>query len=136
MAGANLTLLGAAALKRQLRRSKKEYDRALGKALHREAMIIFAESQELVPVDESILKGSGVVTRVKYDETGDAYVEVGYGTKYALPVHEMPDTTNWTKPGTGAKYLSRPFEKRMIGWKRRVAMNTRKYVLKGRLGFK
>ena len=28
--------------------------------------------------------------------------------EYALKVHEMPEDTNWNKPGTGPKFLERP----------------------------
>jgi hypothetical protein len=129
MAAASLTLLGAKALERTLTQLGSDYEKALGQALSIEANEIFAESQDLVPVRESILQGSGVVSKPKKDSRG-VYVLVGYGTKYALPVHEMPDSTNWTKPGTGSKYLQRPFEKRLPGWKKRVAMNTRKIALR------
>lgn len=28
--------------------------------------------------------------------------------EYAVYVHEMPETTNWNKPGTGPKFMQRP----------------------------
>ena len=36
---------------------------------------------------------------------GEISVEVGFNTDYAATVHEMPETTQWSTPGTGPKYL-------------------------------
>lgn len=36
-------------------------------------------------------------------------LEVGFDTEYAPMVHEWPSTINWTTPGTGNKYLERPY---------------------------
>jgi len=136
MAAVNLTLLGASALQRTLTRMQRDHSRALGKALQVEAHAIMEESLHIVPVAQGsgILHKSGVVAPTKYDGSGDPYVDLGYGTKYALPVHEMPESNNFTKPGTGPKYLSRPFEQRMKGWKRRIAANTKRFALASATG--
>ena len=34
-------------------------------------------------------------------------VRIGYTAKYAPYVHEMPDSTNWTKASSGPKFLER-----------------------------
>ena len=38
--------------------------------------------------------------------------EVGFSAPYALIVHEMGPGTNWSTPGTGAKFLESPFAER------------------------
>lgn len=40
----------------------------------------------------------------------DISIEVGFAADYAAKVHEMPDTNNFTEPGSGPKYL----EKKLI----------------------
>ncbi len=47
-------------------------------------------------------KGSGVEVEVGFD---------GRSAPYALWVHEMPDSTNWSEPGTGNKFLEKPFNR-------------------------
>ncbi len=47
-------------------------------------------------------KGSGVEVKVGFD---------GRSAPYALWVHEMPDSTNWSEPGTGNKFLEKPFNR-------------------------
>ena len=55
---------------------------------------------------------------------------MGYYTRYAIYVHEMVGAAiNWSTPGTGAKFLQRPFEKRLKGMKKRM-----KRVILKRLG--
>ena len=130
MVAANLTLLGAKALQVSLARMRRDYNKALGMALTSEAWDIMNVALELVPKKKSILEGTGTVADVKKDSAGDPYVELGFGTKYALPVHEMPESNNFTTPGTGPKYLERPFNAQMKGWKKRVAMNTRFHALR------
>lgn len=44
---------------------------------------------------------------------GGLQVRVGYDGRsapYALFVHEMTGQVNWSEPGTGAKFLERPFD--------------------------
>jgi len=35
---------------------------------------------------------------------------MGYYADYAIYVHEMPETNNFSTPGTGPKYLTGPLE--------------------------
>lgn len=75
---------------------------------------LFAESQMLTPEstpDGGRLRASGYV-----DHGTPGSVEVGYTAPYAYYVHEMGKTVyperapiHWTTPGTGAKYLERPW---------------------------
>jgi len=63
-----------------------------------------------VPIDTGKLRASRFIDPKKQAETGDPYVELGYGTKYAAAVHEMMDSIagnpiNWSRPGSGPKFL-------------------------------
>lgn len=75
---------------------------------------IFRISQELVPVDTSLLKTSGTWRPAEGRFTKDVGVTyvVGYGILhpvfYAVYVHEMTHLHH--EPPTGAKYLSRAVE--------------------------
>lgn len=84
--------------------------KACAQALNEEGQLIFAESQDRVPVHFGTLQDSGVLdtARVIGD---DIVVEMGYGgaaSEYALIVHEMPESNNFTTVGTGPKYLEIP----------------------------
>ena len=50
---------------------------------------------------------------------GIVSVEVGFNTDYAATVHEMPESTLWSTPGTGPKYL----ESKLIRNKEKYAKN-------------
>jgi hypothetical protein len=142
MAGFGLALFGARVAKSRIMGLEGAYKRALGKALMREAVELLKESKVEVPEKHRNLRNSGTRGKLKNDGMGNLFVEVGYGTKYALAVHELGEpgtkhagkTINWSKKGSGAKYLQGPFERRLKGWKRRVMANTRKIVVMQRLG--
>jgi len=74
---------------------------------------VFNESQDIVPVDTGALMNSGNVSLP--DPAADPIsVTIGYGNvavDYALAVHENLNAhVKWTRPGSGPKYLERPFE--------------------------
>jgi hypothetical protein len=136
MAGIGLASLGISGIKGTQKLIKSEvekYKRALGKALLVEGNEIMSASKQIVPHKTGTLQRSGVVRMAKVSMFGEMYVEVGYGTKYALPVHEGPQRV-WSKPGKTNKYLKIPYDKRLFGWEKRVALNTQKYVKAARAG--
>ena len=59
-------------------------------------------------------------------ERGEISVEVGFNTDYAAVVHEMPDTTQWSTPGTGPKYLESKLIKNKEKYMKNVADNIKK----------
>jgi hypothetical protein len=81
-------------------------------ALFDEANKIMNASVRITPMDTGNLRRSAFVAKPK--ETGsDITIELGYGgfaEAYALAVHEMPRSNNFQEPGTGPKYLERPFD--------------------------
>jgi hypothetical protein len=89
----------------------------LDAALYNEALQIFAESQQIVPVDTGTLRNTGVVEPPK-----DGTVLIGYGgpaTPYALTVHE--DLEAGHKEGKTAKFLERPFTSALNGLEGRLS---------------
>ena len=65
-----------------------------------------AESKEAVPQDKGVLINSAFYNT---DNTSSGPVlRVGYTAKYAPYVHEMPADYNYSKAGTGPKFLENP----------------------------
>ena len=65
-----------------------------------------AESQEIVPHDKGVL----INTAFSDVDRQALIARVGYTAGYAPIVHEMPTTFNYSKPGTGPKFLERPIK--------------------------
>ena len=63
------------------------------------------ESQKLTSVDEGVLINSAFF-RTGFDGSKDKPAGVvGYTAEYAPHVHDMPDDTNWNKPGAENEFL-------------------------------
>lgn len=67
---------------------------------------IEGESNEIVP------QKLGKLINSSFSDVGKRFIlfgkivgRVGYTAKYADIVHEMPETNNFTKPGTGPQFL-------------------------------
>lgn len=76
---------------------------------------VMEASLRVVPVKTGALMNTGKVDLPVYD--GDEVsVKIGYGDEavgYALYVHEnMSTTVNWTRPGSGPKFLEAPLKER------------------------
>jgi len=120
-------ITGDKELAKRLAQINARLPRAIDDALHEEAMGLEAESAPLSPV--SGIAGDRLRDSTQINQIPKGY-SVGYYTEYAIYVHEMVGAAiKWTTPGTGAKYLQRPFEKRLKGMTDRL----RRVILK-RLG--
>ena len=72
---------------------------------------LLSKAVDRVPKDTKELMKSGVVDVEKNGLKTTGRVTFGGGqVDYADIVHEMPNTTNWTEPGTGNKYLENPLK--------------------------
>lgn len=93
-----------AEIEKNLRRILRRVDSDAFKGLHKVGAFIKGESIEIAPHDKGDLIGSA------FFRTDRALniVRVGYTVKYAPFVHEMPNDTKWSKPGTGNKFLEKP----------------------------
>jgi hypothetical protein len=119
-------LEGAAEAVNNLAALVRDLDSATPVALYQEAQDIMRESKRQVPVDTGRLRATGYVTPPQKDEQGRDYVELGYGTDYALYVHEIPPPEEGAphprqiQPGTRTarhvtgkwKYLEDPIKER------------------------
>jgi hypothetical protein len=70
-------------------------------ACERSAEVLLGKSQDVCPLKEGTLRGSGAVNMI---ENG---AEISYNTPYALVMHEKQDYTPST-PETGPNYLRQP----------------------------
>lgn len=96
-------------MKKVLKNLNKELNNIQGKT--KEGVLaavtfIEGESNEIVPQDKGKLINSS------FSDVGKRFIlfgkiigRVGYTAKYADIVHEMPETNNFTKPGTGPQFL-------------------------------
>jgi hypothetical protein len=105
--------------------------KALAKGLYVEANAAFNESQILVPVDTSALKGSGHVTLPQITPNS-VEVTIAYGgpaTSYAIYVHERIFAPSgkkvYHKPPTRAKFLETPAKRRTKGMATRLGVYIR-----------
>ncbi len=96
-------------------------------AVKAEADQILREALELVPIDEGALSDSGIVEKITdagHNVLGWRISFGGAASAYALAVHEhlskyspaswvthslLGKRIHWTRPGSGPKYLERPF---------------------------
>lgn len=90
---------------RNLRREVKKIDGDISDGLGVAAKFIEGEAKELTPVQFGVLINSAFsgVARVG----GKILARVGFTAKYAPFVHEMPQGTNFGKPGSERKFLER-----------------------------
>lgn len=104
-----LDLFGDKELANALQAGKEQTPRVIAMAIYEEALVIFAKSQILVPVDTNALRGSGDVSVPQQNDKG-YFVDIYYGgpaAPYALYVHEI--IGNYHNPPTQAKYLEQPY---------------------------
>jgi hypothetical protein len=74
--------------------------------LHEAGIFVQGESMEITPQKTGVLNNSAFTNQPEIKNTGPS-VTVGYTATYAPFVHEMPTTFNYTKPGTGPKFLQK-----------------------------
>jgi len=103
-----MTVQGIKSLKAKLKRHPKATTVGLRRGLYRGGLYLQRMSQMIVPVDTATLKGSAN-TRLEGEGLGSAAV-VGYGTDYAVYVHEDLEARH--KPGKAAKFLETPLREK------------------------
>lgn len=101
-------------LARNSRKFKTAFPQQVAAAFTTSAWLILGDSLPITPMRDGILRSTQhvkppVITR------DEVKVEFGYGgpaAPYAWRVHELPESSNWTTPGTGPKYLEGPLQQR------------------------
>jgi hypothetical protein len=122
-----MAVRGADKIKAAMKQSIGTVNEAIGAAIYEEAQDIISKSVPLVPVDSGRLRASHYVAPPKDSSKGPT-VEMGYGTTYAIPVHERTDVRHVTGQ---AKYLEQPVAAAKSGYASRIAERTRKNLRSG-----
>ncbi len=99
---------GVNAVQQAMSKAGDRYDQALSAALYQKGFDIDRDAVKIVPVDTGRLRGSHYVSPPKVGTGKKLYCEVGFGTRYGLPVHEKDNPPGRTK-GQSNKYLETPF---------------------------
>jgi len=86
MAKKSVTLRGVNQVVRNLRRAGPAIQRNVNNGIRKAGRFLFREAQEIVPVDEGNLRGSGFVRPI--GKGSNFAVVVGYTADYAVFVHE------------------------------------------------
>ncbi len=114
-----IEITGADKVIRGLKRAGKRGRNALGAALYLEAADIMRASLREVPVDTGRLRSSHYIAPPGRGDFSGPVVELGYGTDYALAVHEQTEVPHGGE--TKSKYLTGPMNRAMSGYALRVA---------------
>jgi hypothetical protein len=111
MANLRFEITGLDDLKSKIQNAANELPRNAGAALYQFAEDVMSVSKdERVPVDTGRLMNSGYVA-LPQQEGNVISVTMGYGTDYALKVHEDMDAhVHWKRPGSGPKFLENPLK--------------------------
>lgn len=115
MSKSRVTIKGRKTVLRNLNREIQSIENNTFKGMLAAGLFVEGESNEIVPHDKGGLIGSSFTSVGKL--FGKIIARVGYTENYAAFVHEMPESNNFSKPGTGPKFL----------WKA-VTRNTKKIL--------
>lgn len=82
------------------------------------------EAQDLTSIDTGVLIKSASYRT--WDRPWGLFGEVGYKAGYAVYVHEMPETTNWQRPGAENRFLEKAVVRNIPGIINRIARKAEK----------
>jgi hypothetical protein len=105
--------------------------KGMQEAISLEALEMLAESRPLVPVKYGRLRNSGYAKPARSIENPVA--QVGYGTDYAVPVHERTEVHHEVGQ---ALFLKVVVDRRERGYVDRLAERVRRYERTGSVGAK
>jgi hypothetical protein len=111
----------------ELRRLAAQFPDAAGAALYQEGFAIQARAQDLCPVDEGRLEKTAYTSPPQMLD-GQAAVEVGFGTAYAVIQHER---TEFRHRVGEAKFLEKAVNAARAGMLGRLAARIRQNVERG-----
>jgi len=96
---------------------------AIGRELYRFGEEVMTASKQVVPVKTGALMNTGKV-EFPVESGKEISLTLGYGSEsvgYAVYVHENLNAVNWTRPGSGPKYLEAPLHERQDKLGERIA---------------
>lgn len=114
-----MSVKGSSELMAKITATHDRFAPALAKAVYKELLQIQAISQKLCPVLTGRLRASAY-TKPPEVNGGQVSGSVGYGTNYALAVHERTGARHKTGQ---SKFLQIAFEQRLPGMAERLAMD-------------
>ena len=115
-----MALKGVEDLLRKYNVMTRKYKDAIAAAVYQEGIVIGNKSIKQTPVDTGRLRQSFYISPpTNIDKPG---VKMGYGTDYALAVHERTDVPHKTGK---AKFLEDPVNEAKRGWANRIAKRTK-----------
>lgn len=88
---------------KNLNRAIQKIEGNTAKGMLAAGLFVEGESNEIAPHDKGVLIGSSFTSLGTFLKK--IFVRVGYTAGYGPFVHEMPESNNFTKPGTGPKFL-------------------------------
>lgn len=94
-----VTLRGIDKVEANIRKAAYKYRKAAAMALNEIGEEVIGEAKELTPHDTGHLRRSGRV--VEYAQPGNLAVTLGFGTEYAVYVHEIPPPMGGGFPASG-----------------------------------
>ena len=94
---------------RNLNTVSKQIEKKAEKQIKKCCEDLLSKAIDITPIDTGELRKSGTTDYDTATKTGK--VSFGGGAvDYAVAVHEMPNETNWSEPGTGNKFLEKPLK--------------------------
>jgi hypothetical protein len=121
-------LRGAKKVLANLAKASDDLKEGLAASLYAEGQAIIAESVKQVPVDTGRLRQSHYAAPPKDSPRGPS-VQIGYGTDYAVAVHERTEVSH-SEP-TKAKYLEGPVNAAKRGYASRIARRAWRFFKQG-----
>lgn len=101
-----IKVTGSRELKKNIRKARQQMKKAFAAGLIDVTTFIEHESNKIAPRDQGDMRLSSFTTDIT--QKGEISIgRVGYDSPYAPFVHEMPETNNFTTPGTGPKFLEK-----------------------------
>lgn len=98
-----ITIKGKKNVLRNLNRAIIKIENNTEKGMLAAGLFIEGESNEIVPHDTGFLINSSFVSIGRVAKR--IIARIGYIANYSAFVHEMPESNNFTKTGTGPKFL-------------------------------
>lgn len=109
MAGYSGVLAMAMNVIRNLNNLIKQMEKKAEKQIKKCCEDLLSKAVDITPMNTGELRKSGTTDYDTATKTGK--VSFGGGAvNYAVAVHEMPNETNWSEPGTGNKFLEKPLK--------------------------
>lgn len=102
-------------LTRNARKYVRDLPQVVAKTFTTTSWLVLGDAIPITPLRDGILRSTAHV-KPPVIAGNQVVVEFGFGgpaAPYAFRVHELPESSNWTTPGTGPKYLEKPIRARI-----------------------